>query len=195
MKSIHELPLECRVSGLAENGPDSPDGIYRIPHNWINKYIYSVIFSSGMGWEHMSVTLLKVDKKKVKAVDRCPTWEEMCFLKNIFWDLDECCVQYHPPMADYVSNHPHCLHIWRSTDKEMPSPPAVMVGLTNNDATIAWLKERYPELTEKEYMEIIYYADASTLKIGDETSEKEFKERIYLYFKSISGVIQKDEVN
>ena len=38
-------------------------------------------------WEHVSVSL----------PDRCPTWEEMCFIKDLFWNSDECVVQYHPP--------------------------------------------------------------------------------------------------
>ena len=30
------------------------------------------------GWEHVSVSL----------PDRCPTWEEMCRVKDLFWDAD-----------------------------------------------------------------------------------------------------------
>ena len=38
--------------------------------------------------------------------DPCPTWEEMCFIKNIFWEEEESAMQLHPPKSDYVNNHP-----------------------------------------------------------------------------------------
>ena len=71
------------------------------------------------GWEHVSVSLLP---------KRMPTWEEMCALKDLFWDEDDVVVQYHPAKADYVNNHSRCLHLWRSIDAEMPTPPSEMVG-------------------------------------------------------------------
>lgn len=73
----------------------------------------SVVFSWGMGWEHVSVAY----------PNRCPTWEEMCRVKNIFWSDDECVVQYHPPKADYVNFHPYCLHLWRKVGENYELPP------------------------------------------------------------------------
>lgn len=60
-----------------------------------------VIASDGGGWEHVSVS----------RTDRCPTWKEMCQVKDLFWDDTDCVVQYHPPKSDYVNNHPYCLHL------------------------------------------------------------------------------------
>lgn len=77
------------------------------------------IVSDGGGWEHVSVSLK----------NRCPTWEEMCFVKNLFWREDECVIQFHPPKADYVNNHPFCLHLWKPTEVEIPTPPSIMVSL------------------------------------------------------------------
>jgi hypothetical protein len=77
-----------------------------------------VIASDGEGWEHVSVSL----------PDRCPTWEEMCRIVSIFWDEDDCVMQLHPPRADWVSNHPYCLHLWRPTGERIPLPPSWMVG-------------------------------------------------------------------
>ena len=50
----------------------------------------TVIWSFGGGWEHISI-----DGKH-----RMPTWDEMCELKDMFFDEDECCVQYHPPKSE-----------------------------------------------------------------------------------------------
>src|SRR5215218_9591845 len=48
-----------------------------------------------MGWEHVSVS----------TPYRTPTWEEMCRVKELFWDDTETVVQFHPPKASYVNNH------------------------------------------------------------------------------------------
>ncbi len=53
------------------------------------------IASTGMGWDHVSVSL----------EDRCPTWDEMCWIKKLFFEPDECCMQLHPPESDYVNFH------------------------------------------------------------------------------------------
>ena len=82
----------------------------------------TVIWSFGGGWEHISM-----DGKK-----RMPTWEEMSELKDMFFDEDECCVQYHPPKSEYVNNIPYCLHLWKPVEKysgTLPVPPSLFVGL------------------------------------------------------------------
>ena len=76
-------------------------------------------FLEAEGWEHVSVSTAK----------RPPNWQEMCFVKDLFWQPDECVVQFHPPEADYVNNHPHCLHLWRNAKVEFPRPPGWMVGV------------------------------------------------------------------
>lgn len=58
------------------------------------------------GMEHASVAFK----------DRCPTWEEMCIVKDIFWREDEACIQLHPMKSEYVNFHETCLHIWRMKD-------------------------------------------------------------------------------
>lgn len=78
-----------------------------------------VIASDEGGWEHVSVSFKY----------RTPTWEEMCAIKDLFWDGDDCVVQYHPPEDAYVNNHPYCLHLWKPRGVPMPMPPEWMVGL------------------------------------------------------------------
>ena len=77
------------------------------------------IASDQWGWEHVSVS----------RRDRCPTWDEMCQVKALFWDGDDCVIQYHPPESEYVNNHPNCLHLWRKVDAAFPLPPSIMVGI------------------------------------------------------------------
>ncbi len=73
-------------------------GAWEIPDG--NDTLY-VISSNGMGWEHASVSLK----------DRCPTWGEMCHIKNLFWNDDEVVMQLHPAKKDYVNQHENCLHL------------------------------------------------------------------------------------
>jgi hypothetical protein len=77
-----------------------------------------ILFSDGMGWDHVSVS----------RPDRCPTWPEMCLVKDRFFDPDDCVVQFHPPQSMYVNDHPHCLHLWRWRGGEFPMPDPIMVG-------------------------------------------------------------------
>lgn len=74
----------------------------------------------GQAWEHVSVSVHR-DK-------RTPTWEEMCFVKDLCWEAEECVVQYHPPRSDYVNFHPGVLHLWKPIGVEIPRPPSICVG-------------------------------------------------------------------
>lgn len=79
-----------------------------------------VIASNGEGWEHVSVSF----------ENRTPSWEEMCRVKDIFWDEEDAVMQIHPPKSQYVNFAKHCLHLWRPdrADLKIPLPPTWMVG-------------------------------------------------------------------
>jgi hypothetical protein len=79
-------------------------------------------------WEHVSVSLKKITKGKTYDVGRCPTWEEMCKVKDLFWDGTDTVVQFHPPESEYVSQHHHCLHLWRKRNENFETPPSITVG-------------------------------------------------------------------
>jgi hypothetical protein len=96
---------------------DGNNGLFMIPLPR-SRDTARAICSDGAGWEHVSVSLL----------NRCPTWEEMCEIKALFWHAEDCVVQFHPPASEYVNHHPYCLHLWRQVGAEFPRPPAVMVG-------------------------------------------------------------------
>ena len=91
------------------------NGFFRFERNGI---IFNIIASDGMGWEHVSVSLNK---------KRNPTWDEMCIVKDIFWDAEDLVVQYHPPKSKYVNKHPYCLHLWRPINEKVPVPYKNMV--------------------------------------------------------------------
>lgn len=96
------------------------NGLFMIPVT--KKKKYQVVASDGLDWEHVSVVI--IDGKR----SRTPTWEEMCRVKDWFWDPEDCVMQLHPPKSDYVNNHPNCLHLWRPSEVDIPRPPKHMVG-------------------------------------------------------------------
>lgn len=73
----------------------------------------------GAGWEHVSVS--------IPDSHRTPTWSEMCEIKAMFWDAEDCVVQFHPPAKDDINTHKHCLHMWRRAGEKFPTPPNWMV--------------------------------------------------------------------
>lgn len=79
--------------------------------------------SEEVPWEHVSL------RARDYKGERTPTWAEMCRIKDMFWDDEECVVQYHPPKSDYVNNHPHVLHLWKPIGIEIPRPPSIAVGI------------------------------------------------------------------
>jgi len=125
---MFHVPEKNRVTKnhpLASDSSYGNEGAFVITHPKINNYSFFAIASDGEGWEHVSVSLSSTERK----VERCPTWEEMCFIKDIFWDKGDCVIQYHPPEKDYVSMHHYCLHLWKSTTFEQPVPDSMLVGI------------------------------------------------------------------
>lgn len=113
---------------------DGNNGVFYIPHQKIRDYVYQCIVSDGdagdgKAWEHVSVCLM--NKSKNKYVKRCPTWEDMCHIKSMFWGDEDRVVQYHPPKSEYVNNVDWVLHLWRPVGSEIISPPSIMVGIKN----------------------------------------------------------------
>lgn len=114
MKSQFPKLVESgRVTVGNQASPTGADyGMFHVPHPDTG-HLFRIIASSGMGWDHVSVS----------RPDRCPTWEEMCWVKGLFWNPEETVVQYHPPESQAVNLCPTCLHLWRPTTLPIPLPP------------------------------------------------------------------------
>lgn len=110
-KYRHEHPL-----GFEHKTGDN-FGWFMIPSPIKDNQWIAVQADAQTEWEHISCSLR----------NRAPTWDEMCYLKNLFWHENEMCVQYHPAQYDYVNMAKNCLHIWKFTG-EMPKPPTEYVG-------------------------------------------------------------------
>jgi hypothetical protein len=124
--SFHVPEKQRIVNGaLASRRTDGNNGAF-VVHLKANLWAYCIA-SDGLGWEHVSVSLFK--KTAARSIERCPTWEEMCFIKDTFWDEEDCILQFHPPRSEYVNNHPFVLHLWRPTTKKIAVPESILVGI------------------------------------------------------------------
>jgi len=77
----------------------------------------AAIWSCDLGWDHVSVSCRK----------RTPKYQEMKFMKRLFFRPDEWAVEYHPADENYISTNDNVLHIWRPHGVELPQPPRIMV--------------------------------------------------------------------
>ena len=86
MKTVEEIQASGRIVIDMQND-DGFRALVQFPH-WQG----SLIVSWGGGWEHASVS---------PSRRNCmPTWDDMCFLKNLVWNEDEAVIQVHPPKAE-----------------------------------------------------------------------------------------------
>ena len=100
---------------------------------------------------------------------KTPSWDQMCKMKEIFFEDEEECIEYHPKKSEYITAHPHCLHIWR---------PQVDVifdlyrksGWVKEGRTITYedvLRKSFPNDKDREFIMNIYKAETgSDLDLG-----------------------------
>jgi hypothetical protein len=126
---MFKVPNQYRIT-KAEHpilGSDSSlgnAGAFKIPLPKEEDTTYAfVIASEGEGWEHVSVHIIE------SGIEDTPLWDELCYIKNLFWDEEDCAVQFHPPKSQYVNNHPCVLHLWRKQGYEFPLPHSYLVGI------------------------------------------------------------------
>lgn len=97
---------------------DCHNGIFKV---YVSGRSFFVVVSNGGGWDHVSVSPCS------RTRQTCPTWEEMCAIKDMFFEPEECVVEYHPAKSEYIDNYPYCLHLWRPQEVDIPTPPKIYV--------------------------------------------------------------------
>lgn len=113
LKHLDQYRVSAEVLGLYGYDTADTDG-------WMWQInALRVVASWGGGWDHVSVS----------HPTRIPTWEEMAWVKDLFFLPEETAMQLHPPVSEYVNNHSRCLHIWKPQQQSIPLPPTWMVGV------------------------------------------------------------------
>lgn len=119
MRTILPVRIQrVRHGPMASDDSFGNNGAFYLRRNGV---VFFCIASDGGGWEHVSVRVLY-------PKPRVCTWEEMQWVKEQWWTDEETVVQYHPRKADYVNCHPDVLHLWRPTERILPTPPTEFVG-------------------------------------------------------------------
>lgn len=97
-----------------ETDPGDREGLFILPAVVPGRPLRCIV-STGLGWEHVSVS---IETQPTKL----PTWPEMDAVKRAFWDDEDAVMQLHPPRSKHRSIA-EVLHLWR------PSKPGVVIPL------------------------------------------------------------------
>ena len=103
---------------LASDKNYGNNGAFEVPYNHV---LLMIVVGSGGGWEHVSVHAVG------GGGSQTPSWEEMDYVRKLFFRADEWAIQYHAPTAKHIEHHPHVLHMWRPQNETIPVPPTWMV--------------------------------------------------------------------
>lgn len=127
MRKEPNLRIENFRSNNNPNLPSSPPNVNYGYFEIKKKDAVLRIISSGTdehhGWEHVSVSVLSK-----RFSPRCPTWDEMNYIKKLFWKDDETVIQFHPKKAKYINAMPYCLHLWKKIGEDYELPPSELLA-------------------------------------------------------------------
>ena len=80
---------------------------------------FSIICSTGGGWDHCSVG--------ARFGEHLAGWNELEFVRKIVFKENETVMQLHVPAEEHINNHAGVLHLWRPQAQEIPKPPMIYV--------------------------------------------------------------------
>lgn len=123
-KKIEQYRIQA--GPLASDSSLGANGAFMVPYSG---EILGVIASDGDGWDEFDLPGEPWEHVSVSLPHRCPTWDEMDFVKRLFWRDDETVMQLHVPREMHINDHPYCLHLWRPTRSEIQLPPPITVGI------------------------------------------------------------------
>ena len=107
MRAYREIAKSGKIWDMTMLG-SSIGGLIKLPDSGT----CSVMFGENEdGWEHVSVS--------PKHKFRIPTWNDMCYLKDVFFDEEEEVYQIHPKKSEYVNLSENCLHLWKPIGHEL----------------------------------------------------------------------------
>ena len=116
MKTLEEIKSQAHIYGIKKVTLPGATDLKETYGAALDLYDFkgTVIFGfDEEGWEHVSVS--HANKRKL------PTWEDMCRIKDLFWNKDEMAVQFHPGEKEYIHGvgpwkDSNVLHLWRPKD-------------------------------------------------------------------------------
>jgi len=113
--------LRVRSGQLATNEGTGLNGAFVVKRG--KHTLIFCIVSNGHGWDAAGFAGKVWEHVSVSLKERTPTYEEMDYIKRLFWKDDETVMQLHVPRTDHINIHDNCLHLWRPKDGMIPLPP------------------------------------------------------------------------
>lgn len=109
MKSRENIENNSRISniGLYPNGGTATIRL----QNWKGTVVWSIDEEGLSKMEHVSVA--PFNHKKM------PSWDDMCKVKDMFWEDEDEVYQIHPKKSQYVNQIENCLHLWKPVGHEL----------------------------------------------------------------------------
>ena len=112
MRSITELHDNPRIVICAES---TDGGMAKVLLT--NNETVHVFFSWGAGWDRVSVS----------HIHHCPTKDEMCEVKGLFFRDGECVMEYHTVDEDHDPAYPRSVQLWRPHLAPPNRPPFLVL--------------------------------------------------------------------
>jgi hypothetical protein len=109
------IKFRVHLPGYVREREDSIQGAFLIPYM---DYELKVISGCGDSWDHVSISLKH----------RSPYWDEMDWIRKLFFKSSETVLQIHPPVDMHINYHPYVLHLWRAWHVEYKLPPRWMIA-------------------------------------------------------------------
>lgn len=114
--------FRMRAGPLRSDSTYGNNGAFIIPSPHQPDVLLCIV-SDGGGWDHLSA-----HGESGGGQMFTPSWDDMAFLKELFFEDDEVVMQLHPAKKYYINCEPHTLHLWRSQEKDIPTPPRWMIA-------------------------------------------------------------------
>lgn len=112
----------CLLPGC-DDPQDGPQGAFKI--SGPRGMELRIIASDARDWDLARLPLPKWEHVSVSLAGRCPSWDEMEWVRDQFFEPTETVLQFSVPRAVHISHHPYCLHMWRPIGETIPLPPSV----------------------------------------------------------------------
>jgi hypothetical protein len=128
MRKVFAKEVEAgrELDGMYASAPGQRQGRFKLRCPLSSTWLL-ILVSDGDDWEECKLAGQPWEHVSVSNVQRCPTWEEMAWVKDLFFEPEECVVQYHPPKSQHVNVADTCLHLWRPTWNAVVMPPVECV--------------------------------------------------------------------
>lgn len=124
-KSVSKEAKRIKFGAMASKDSDGFMGAFEVTTD--KGVVLTVVVSDGSDWRDCGLPGKPWEHVSVSTLSRCPTWEEMDFVKRMFWRDDETVLQFHVPRSEHISYHNYCLHLWKPP-YEVQLPPSQTVA-------------------------------------------------------------------